>query len=386
MKESAAKFTLDCFDMSDADLNAYILNNSDNNYIAVQYSYLELGKNQEWLDTMVRNCNGDYSQVKREILLEWPKSMESSVFDEKQLENVDNYTRDPSTFLTVLSKYRINFFETPDFNKNYILSCDVAGGLSKDRSVINIIAPDDFRIVGEFWSAKIDTDNFRALIEELMTFYFRNSILIIERNSFGLNILQILMKNPSIEPRMYKEEKTRLGEKTTKNGFTVKKQTKEIIYGVNTDISSRKKMLELLPGIVTDEYEKIVSKELYKELVSLERKKNGKIEHCSNGHDDSIMAYLFFRYAVFYGTTFSKVYGISAIPSKSNIKTSSAEDVLAQVESILKHANDADTSRNIDSVAYSSLLDQSQKIAASNVSLTEEEQEKKRKLDMFKHI
>ena len=37
---------------------------------------------------MIRECNGDLLKVKREILLQWPRSMESSVFNEEQLEKI----------------------------------------------------------------------------------------------------------------------------------------------------------------------------------------------------------------------------------------------------------------------------------------------------------
>jgi hypothetical protein len=85
--------------------------------------------------------------------------------------------------------YPVYFYETPDVNLNYVLSCDVGGGLSHDSSVINIIHPGDFRIVGDFRNNKIDTDNFKKLIYGIMTLYLPNSILIIERNSYGLNII-----------------------------------------------------------------------------------------------------------------------------------------------------------------------------------------------------
>ena len=52
-----------------------------------------------------------------------------------------------------------------------------------------------------------------------MKIYFRNAILIIERNSYGLNIIQRLMKDHIIEPRMVREERETLGEKKTTRWF-----------------------------------------------------------------------------------------------------------------------------------------------------------------------
>ena len=103
-----------------------------------------------------------------------------------------------------------------------------------------------------------------------------------------------------------------LGEKKTQNGFVVKKKSATVAYGVDTNTITRKQMFDMLPEIVETEYDKFVSPNVYNDLASLERKRNGKIEHSSSGHDDSLMAYLIFRWAVFYGKCFRDKFGISS--------------------------------------------------------------------------
>lgn len=340
MIQNAAKWNFQLFDLTDDELDAYIENNSQNNFLFVQYSYKELGRSEEWLRQNIRECNGDTATVKREILLEWPRSMDSSVFSEDQLDKVYSFIKQPVTRIFVLDYYQIEFYEIPDFNLNYILSCDVSGGLSRDNSVINIIHPEDFRIVGDFRNNKIDTENFKKLIEKLMTFYIKNAILVVEKNSYGLNVIDYLMKIPDIERRMYREDKETLGEKKQANGFTVRKKTKTISYGVDTNVSTRKKMFDLLPEIVDTEYDKFVSPNIYSDLSSLEKKRNGKIEHSSSGHDDSLMAYLIFRYAVYHGTCFRDRFGISSVPSRVNVKTVSNTEDMKRIEGIIKMANE----------------------------------------------
>lgn len=205
--DKSAQFTYECFDMSDEQLDEFVEVNSSNTFTFIQYTYDQLGKDEAWVRKMIRQCQGDVAKIKREIFLEWPISMDDSLFDEATLDNLGAFVKKPMSALMVDEKYPVNFYETPDFNLNYILSCDVAGGLAHDNSVINIIHPEDFRIVGDFRNNKIDTDSFKNLIISLMTFYFQHSLLVIERNSYGLNIIQTLMKNPAIEPRMYRETK-----------------------------------------------------------------------------------------------------------------------------------------------------------------------------------
>lgn len=361
MIQMAAKWVFECFDFSDTELDTFLESNSQNNYFFVQYTYKELGRTDEWLRVMIRECNNDLAKVKREILLEWPFSSDASVLSEEQLDKIHQFIKQPLTRLLV-NNYVINMYEAPDVNLNYILSCDVSGGLSRDNSVINIIHPEDFRIVGDFVNNKIDTDSFRKLISTLMTVYFRNALLVIERNSYGLNILQNLMKDPRIEPRMHREDRETLGEKKQANGFTVKQKTKTIAYGVDTNSVTRKQMFDLLPEIVDTEYDKFVSPNIYDNLASLEKKKNGKIEHSSSGHDDSLMAYLIFRYAVFHGKCFRDRFGISPIPSRMNVKSESSSADIMKITSIIQNANNTAANIASDNATFNYIREQQAKI------------------------
>lgn len=369
MMQQAARWSVDCFDFTDEELDNFIKANSKNDFLYVEYSYKELGRNDEWLEEMVRQCNGNRAKIKREILLNWPKSMDSSVFNEDQLDKVQEFVKNSKTRFYLLDKqFCIDWYEIPDVNVNYILSCDVAGGLSRDNSTIVIVHPEDFRVVGDFKSNKIDTDSFKKLLLELMTVYLRNSLLVIERNSYGLNIIQSLMKNPLIEPRMHRENKEALGEKKTKDGFTVKKKTATVAYGVDTNTITRKQMLDMLPEIVDTEYDKFVSPNIFDNLATLERKKTGKIEHSSSGHDDSLMAYLIFRWAVFYGKCFRDKFGISAIPSRMNVKVVSSQESFLKIQTLIESMNQKETASTAfsNNPMYQQLAEQQRKLQSDD--------------------
>jgi hypothetical protein len=361
MIDKAAPFNIQCFDMDDNELTEYIKKNSSNDFVFVQFTYLELGRSEKWLEQQIRFFQGDLAKVKRELLLEWPRSTDASIFTENQLDLVFMHVRPPSSQLNV-NGYFIDFYESPDFVTNYIISVDVAGGLSQDSTAFSIIAPDDFRIVGDFRNNKIDTDSTKKLIETLMKDYFRNSILIVERNSYGLNIVQSLMKDRIIEPRMVSEERQALGEKTERDGFVVKKKSKNIVYGIDTTVRTRKLMLELLPEIIDTEYDKIVSEKLYRDLAGLERKRNGKIEHSSTSHDDNLMSYLIFRYALHHGSSLKNKFGISPIPTKSNIKIVSSSENLKKIEGILLQANNMENLGGVNSEIYNYLAGRQAKL------------------------
>lgn len=188
------------------------------------------------------------------------------------------------------------------------------------------------------------------------------------------------MKEPQIESRMYREKKEALGEKKTQNGFTVKQKTNTVSYGVDTNNITRKQMLDMLPEIVETEYDKFISPNIYDDLATLERKKTGKIEHSSSGHDDTLMAYLIFRWAVFYGKCFRDRFGISPIPSRMNVKVVSSTENINKITEIIAAANNAEmkTTMSMNNPMYRALYEQEQKI--------KEEDGTKSQVDSFMRI
>lgn len=172
------------------------------------------------------------------------------------------------------------------------------------------------------------------------------------------------MKDIEIEPRMYRETKEAVGEKTVKEGFVVKKKTNKVAYGVDTNNVTRKQMFDMLPELVETEYDKFVSPNVFKDLSTLERKKTGKIEHSTSGHDDSLMAYLIFRWAVFYGKCFRDKFGINPVPSRMNVRVVSNSADLAKFQNIIQMANnEAERVAELqNSMAYSFLQQQEQNL------------------------
>ena len=84
--DKSAVFTFACFDMTDKELDDFIENNSSNTFVFIQYTYDLLGKDEAWVKKMIRQCQGDVAKIKREIFLEWPISMDDSLFDEATLD------------------------------------------------------------------------------------------------------------------------------------------------------------------------------------------------------------------------------------------------------------------------------------------------------------
>jgi hypothetical protein len=102
-----------------------------------------------------------------------------------------------------------------------------------------------------------------------------------------------------------------------------------------------------------------------KTYLVLREKKSNKIEHSDATHDDTLMAYLIVRYALYYGQ-YLKKHGISAIPSAANANSRMREDELKMLENIISRANTEVETRAAESESYNFIAEQTRKMKGGN--------------------
>lgn len=319
----AAPFDEVIYDWTHEEIKDYIKTKSKNNFIYIEFSYKQLGHNEEWFKEQCRDLNDDLLLIKREILLEWTKSSERAIFNEETLERISSCIRQPTGRLFVNRYHKFNFYESVDFLKPYIISCDVASGASLDATAITILDPFTLNVVAEFRDNVIDTEETKFMIESLVRDYFKNSCVVVERNNVGIAILNYLMKT-KIERNLYREKKERSAEsieQLKKELVFTKSKRETVVYGIDTTGNgraqgSRDKMFELLFYIVEHETHSVGTVNLYNDIKGLERNKKGKIEHSQGGHDDSLMSYLIARYVLAFGVDMGR-YGIYSRPEQT---------------------------------------------------------------------
>jgi len=285
-----------------------IESNSKNRFMYIEFSYKQLGRDEKWFKKQCADLDNDMLTIKREILLEWTFASDNSVYTEDQLEILSKYHVEPIGNLLLMKYYEIKFLKDIDFNKPWVIGVDPAAGLSRDSSCIEITDPYTFEIVGEFKNNTIDTNDFTMLVHNLMTHYFKNSLLVIERNSYGQNMLDFLMKT-NIEKNLYFEYKEKKGEKVIQDvrANQHKKMKKKVkVYGVYTTETVRGQMLDILTDTINHTPSAITSKNVFSNIKTLERNNRGKIEHRRGEHDDNMMAYLLARFVLAFGENLSK--------------------------------------------------------------------------------
>lgn len=302
--DRAAMFDEKMYDWKKKEIEEYIKLNSKNNFVYIEFSYKQLGRSEEWFEQQCRDLDQDWFKIRREILLQWNKSSDVSPFTEEQIERLYKNVRDPVATLPVCKYYMFNLYKDFDWRKTLIIGVDVSGGMSRDGSAITIADGETLEILADFNNNVVDCIDLAEILVELCTKFFTNGPLVIERNSYGKDLIDFLLRTPIANRLYYEIKKTKAEKKVVdvKHQHFETRQTR--VYGVNTDTATRPQMIDLLRHIVNDEYDKLNSKRIVDDIAGLERKK-GKIEHGDITHDDNLFSYLVLRWVYAYGRNLS---------------------------------------------------------------------------------
>lgn len=311
-------------DEGEAYIRNYVEENSHNNFIYIEYSYKELGKDEKWLAKQIKELNNDMSLVKRELLLEWTHTSVDSVFSEETLDRIARYAEQKN-----VNDYKKIYFHNNKYTMYviedlgnmvampWLVSVDIGGGLSQDRTVLTVIDPFTRRVKALLFSNVMPVNELEEVIIEMKSLYFPKMILAPETNYNGSYLIQNLFKNEKVDFKdsitYYRVSDNLLKKRTNPKSDLINKQTmissssskrraKDVAkyeYGVNTNVKSRSIMMEnILFNLVEETPELINNPFIFAELKTLIKAKTGKIEHQSGAHDDILMSYLIGLYVL----------------------------------------------------------------------------------------
>ena len=300
--DNSATFMEIMYDWDMDTVRNYIRKKSKNNFLYIEFSYKELGRDEEWFKKQCRELNMDLFKIKREILLQWNKSSDLSPFSEKQMIRLMDNAKDPITRLMINDVHPVNIYDSEfDWRSTLLIGVDVASGMSRDSTAVTVWDPYTEQIVADFHDNQIDGFELQEFLVELVGTFFKNAVIIIERNNSGIQLIDFLLRTP-IARNLFYENREVKAEKKTDSRKIQKSQTRHTrIYGINTDTKTRPLMMDILRDIVQNEYDRVNSREIIDEIAGLQRTKNDKIEHAENGHDDLVMSMLIARYVWAYG-------------------------------------------------------------------------------------
>lgn len=321
------------------DLNYYqIMNIIDSNrlskFVFIQYTYQQLGLDENWFYERCRESEWTWPDIRREYLLAWSDEAENNPFTKEELDTIAKYCKQPKKTVLIFGKYELKIFEEIPLKANLvpkyppIIGVDPSGGVSKDYSCLTFIDSKTTRVFAELRANTVSLIDLARIIEYIVLNMMPNAIINIERNGgFGLSVIAKL-KETKVKKNLYYEMKDKVIEEVMEHGKIVKRARRTKVYGLYSNHEVRNLLIELLKERVSLHKDKFISPTIYKELTGLEVKRNGKVEHSDLTHDDQIFSYLMGMYVWYEGKNLKELFGIE----KTGIKTEDSVDDIVELE------------------------------------------------------
>ena len=326
MKEDAVPFSETWYDKSYQEIMEIMESNTKSTFVYIKFTYQQLGCSEQWFKEICRTMNNKWEDIRREVLLEWSNSTDNSPFTLEELETMSRLTREPTSVIDVLNgKFQVNLYDTIEYNRNGlpvdppIMGVDVSGGYRRDSSAISIIDSKTTKVIADFKCNYISQIELAKIIVELTRKYMRNAVINVERNGgFGASVIALL-KKAGITNNLYYEFKDKIIEERFEGPGAIKRIKQLIkVFGLDSTKGVRELLMEILKERMDNHKDKFVSKRLYDEFLGLEVKRNGKIEHSTNTHDDLTFSYLMALYVWYEGKNLKEAFGINKTVLKTD--------------------------------------------------------------------
>lgn len=311
MKETATPFSERWYDLSKEQIYDIIGSNTNSNFVYIKYSYQQLGRSEEWFRDLCITMRKDWDAIRREVLLEWSDSNSNSPFRSEDLDTIKGLLRQPINTVLLLNKYELKIYEKMNLKYPSLIGVDVSGGYQRDSSAITVVDSFSTKVTAELNSNFISTPELALIIFEIVSKWLPNAVVNIERNGgFGSSVIARLLQT-SIRKNLFYSIKDKVVEERITGSAIHKRTVKTKVYGSDSTKSEREKLIEILRDRVEYHKDKIISPTIYHELCGLEVKKNGKVEHSSNNHDDQVFSWLWALYIYYYGGDLMNTWGIT---------------------------------------------------------------------------
>ena len=327
-KEAATPFNEAFYDYSFDKLEEVKNSNTSSSFFYIRYTYQQLGSSEQYFKEMVIDLKKNWVAIRREVLLEWSKSSSNSPFRQQDLDEVERLVmKEPIQQVSLCNGlYFLNIYKPMDASMAFryppIMGVDVSGGYQKDSSTITIIDSRTTEVVADFNCNYISTNDLAKVIYELVVKYMPNCIVNVERNGgFGASVLSVLAKS-KIKKNLYFEIKDKVIEERFNGTKPVRKTVQKKCFGFDETRDSRQLLMEILKERMEKHKAKFISPIIFDELTTLEVKRNGRIEHADNAHDDQIFSYLLALYVWYEGKDLMQNFGLD----KGTLYTDDADE------------------------------------------------------------
>jgi len=283
------------------------------NIFYMEYQYYQVRKTYKWVLEQYA-LSGDKMAIRREILLQRLRGSNNSPISPEDIEYLISNMRKSDNDIIIDKKWRFRLYEhgqgyqfgrPKDFDEHipYIVGIDPAGGGGGDNFAVTIVNPYNLQIAAEFKSPYISGPNAVRMLIRLVEDYIPNAVLIPEKNSMGIYLIQMLCET-SIKKNLYWSQKTnQLEEMVTDSPDMELKMLSEQYkkYGHWTGPKTRPAMFELLFQHVNECKQILTTEYLVDDICKLIRTPTGRYEAVKGEHDDCLMSYLIVLFCYYTG-------------------------------------------------------------------------------------
>lgn len=328
-----------------------------------EFQYYQLRKNYDWVLEQYR-LSGDKMAIRREILMQRLRGSTESPLDPEDIEYLISNMKKSNKDIIIDHKWLFKLYEHGqsaingypkdlDDNIPYLVGIDPAGGGAGDNFAITIVNPNNLRIAAEFKSPYISGPNAVRMLVELVHTFIPKAVLVLERNSMGITILQMLLET-DIRDNLYWTEHITNPEDdvdTNPNTYELKEMAKQYQkYGTYLTKKVRDVMFELLFQHVDQCKQLLNTENLVDDICKLVRTSTGRLEAAKGAHDDSLMSYLHAIYIYYHGDNLA-TFGIfpSVHPVWGNVvEEDNAIDTAQQSVNSIRRINSVEVQESWD--------------------------------------
>ena len=290
----------------------------------LEFSYKQLGRDDEWLKTAASRANLSPDDIDRDLLNIWKSSSENAILTEDMRRESRNSLKDPM-YVDISDEFMMKWYVPEEVvtsnsfkNSPMILGMDTSENIGRDFTTITITSVTDMSTLATCRCNESNTMEIARFVSKLMIKY-PGLVVIPERKSTGVVIidylLEVLVRN-NINPylRIYNEvvQNYRDPKYSEYDIYSYRNLTGKArsVFGFMTTSASRSVlyknvMLKTLSLNASRVYDKV----LISEFCNLTLK-GGRIDHTSGRHDDQVISYLLAHYLIFFGKNLN-MYGIS---------------------------------------------------------------------------
>lgn len=285
----------------------YVLANGENKIVYIEYSYKQIGLDDNWLRNMYASMSP--MTVKRECLLQRLRGSSDSPFDREDVDYIVSSVWPVIDEVYLQEHFRLDIYTPLERRTPYLVGIDCSTGTNSDNNAITVLDPYTVQPVAEFKCAYIGETMFEKLIIELIQKYIPRSCVVIERNSVGDSIIDHLLSSPIAMNLYFDKNKDLVETKIFDESHTVsmlKRAAEEKkYYGVYTQKGNREDMMNILKRHVSEFKDKFITKNIAEDIAGLVQDSSGKIlaptGKDGKKHDDSVMSYLMTLYVYYHG-------------------------------------------------------------------------------------